>query len=98
MKLYQINHFDDKLLYDGEYYCWHLLKGKNYKNGKLKFDGDFMCGYYEYRGKKYEKGKLIFEGELHVDDYWTGKKYLENSEFEGEYLFIWKKNWKMERI
>ena len=42
----------------------------------------------EYKGKKYEKGKLIFQGELKEREFWTGKKYRNNSEgeLEGEYL------------
>ena len=87
VKLYLTEHIDEELLFDGEYFLGYLFKGKDYEKGKLKFEGDFISGYYDYMGKNYEKGKLIFDGEKHMDQYWTGKKYRNGSELEGEYLY-----------
>ena len=87
IKLYQPHHFDGILLFDGEYYLGYMLKGKDYKEGKLTFEGDCISAFYNYKGKNYENGKLIFEGESHLDKYWTGKKYRGDSELEGEYLY-----------
>ena len=96
VKEYTSKHFDSILNFEGEYLCGKKFKGKEYYEGKLTFDGEFLDDVEnifffdadEYKGKKYKRGKLLFEGELNKRKYWTGKKYRENSEceLEGEYL------------
>ena len=64
--------------------------GKEYRNGKLIYEGDYLNGEKHGKGKEYCNGKLIYEG-----DYLNGKKYGKGKEYddydgklkyEGEYL------------
>jgi len=66
-------------------------KGKEYyKDGKLKFEGEYLNGKRNGKGKDYNYfGKLEFEGEyLNGERNGKGKEYNDNGklEFEGEYL------------
>ena len=38
-------------------------KGKEYYNGKLRFEGEYLNGKRNGKGKEYFDGRLIFEGE-----------------------------------
>ena len=38
-------------------------KGKEYNNGKLIFEGNYLDGQRNGKGKEYQNGELIFEGE-----------------------------------
>ena len=63
-------------------------KGKEfYKNGNLKFEGEFLYNH-KIKGKEYDiNGKLIYEGEYFDVRNGKGKEYLDNRLiFEGEYL------------
>ena len=44
-------------------------KGKEYNNGKLSFEGNYLDGQRNGKGKEYQNGELIFEGE-----YLNGKR------------------------
>ena len=73
-------------------------KGKEYDNGKLKFEGEYLNGKRHGYGKEYSYiGEITFEGEYLNDkrngkgkEFWDGLKI-----FEGEYLndLRWAGNW-----
>ena len=76
-------------------------KGKEYKNCKLIFEGEYLDGKrWNGKGKEYhlQQDKLIFEGEYKNGMRWNGKvkEYYDNGElkFVGQYLFKWRKKWK----
>ena len=47
-----------------------------YKNGELKFEGEFLNGLRNGKGKEYyENNKLKFEGEYLNGKRWYGKEY-----------------------
>ena len=52
-------------------------KKKEYKNSKLKFDGEYLYGH-KIRGKDYINGILEYEGEYLYDKKLNGKGYDEN--------------------
>ena len=85
------------LMFEGEYLNNYRLKGKEYyKNGKLKYEGEFIISK-KWNGKVYDElNNIVYElkngnGKI--------KEYFENGklEFEGEYL-NGKKKWKRKRI
>ena len=48
-------------------------KGKEYKDDKLVFEGEYYDGKrYNGKGKEYKNDKLIFDGE-----YYYGERYIE---------------------
>ena len=64
------NNHKPYLKYEGEYIKGKLVKGKEYKKGKVIFEGEYLNGgKWNGKGKEYHLGKLIFEGE-----YLNGKK------------------------
>ena len=61
---------------------------KEYRYGKLEFEGDFFNGQKSGKGKKYYNKKLMFDGEYLYDMKLKGKEYInEKLVYEGEYLF-----------
>ena len=52
-------------------------KGKEYKNNKIIFEGEYLNGKRHGKGKEYDyyTGKLIFEGEYLEGKKWNGKVY-----------------------
>ena len=49
-------------------------KGKEYLDGKLRFDGEFVDDYRNGKGKEYDdNGKIIFQGK-----YKNGEKNFKN--------------------
>ena len=64
---------EEELVYEGEYLNGEKNgKGKEYCNGKLIFEGEYLYNK-RIRGKEYYKKNLVFEGE-----------YLYNRKFEGK--------------
>ena len=63
-------------------------KGKEYKNGKLVYRGEFVKGKRDGKGKEYNENELIFEGEyINGERNGKGKYYFFNELiFEGEYM------------
>ena len=61
-----------------------------FKNGNLKFEGNYSNGERNGKGKEYSKNQLIFDGEYLNGKRWKGKgiEYdnYDNQIFEGEYL------------
>ena len=89
------NLMDIKLInykfYKGKYIVYETKgKGKEYFNGELSFEGEYLNGKRNGKGKEYyENGNIKFEGEyLNGKRNGKGKKYYENGniKFEGEYL------------
>ena len=79
---------DDKYLFEGEYAQGMKIRGKEYINGKLAYEGEYIYDNYEdikYNGKGYdENGCLIYElihGNGKVKEY----RYDGTLSFEGEY-------------
>ena len=83
--------YNNDLIFEGEFLNgerWNG-KGKEYVEGKLKFEGKYLNGKKTGKGKEYDDGKLIFEGEyLNGKKNGKGKEYYYNGKlrFEGEYL------------
>ena len=80
--------YDEKgeLRFDGYYLYYYKIRGKEYFDDILIFEGEYLNG----KGKVYNDGELIFEGE-----YLNGKRNGKGKEydyyngrliFEGEYL------------
>ena len=62
---------------------------KNYENGQLEFEGNYLNGLKNGLGKEYENGHLIFEGEfLCSKKFGKGKEYNNNGQviYEGDYV------------
>ena len=50
--------------------------GKEYFNGKLIFEGEYLNGEKNGKGKEYyESGQLLFVGEYLKGKQWNGKLY-----------------------
>ena len=86
---------DNKISFEGEYiYGQKNGKGKEYDNGKILFDGEFLESKYK-KGKKYYDEKLMFDGEFLYGRKRKGKSYINGIlEYEGEFLFDKKWNGK----
>ena len=71
-------------------------KVKEYYDGKLGFEGEYLNGKINGYGKEYDyEDELIFEGEYLYNHRIKGKIYLNNKlEYEGEILFDKKYNGK----
>ena len=89
------NLMDIKLInykfYKGKYIVYETKgKGKEYFNGELKFEGEYLNGKRNGKRKEYDyNGKLSFEWEyLNGKRNGKGKEYYGNGTlyFEGEYL------------
>ena len=67
-----------------------------YKNGQLKFEGEYLYGKRNGKGKEYNyKGELIFEGDYLYSMKLKGKEYINGKlEYVGEYLYNKKWNGK----
>ena len=71
-----------------------MEKGKEYDNGELLFEGEYLNGERNGKGKEYKDSyisKLLFEGEYLKGKKWNGKIICpdENNQgfiFEGEYI------------
>ena len=78
--------------FSGKYIEYELnRKGKEYKNDKLLFEGEYLNGKKNGKYKEYyHDGKLEFEGEYLNGKKWNGKckvyDYNGKLYFEGEYL------------
>ena len=55
-----------------------IRKGKEYYDGKLEFEGEYINWDRNGQGKEYNYGKLIFEGEYLYGEKWNGKGYNPN--------------------
>ena len=65
-----------------------MEKCKEYDNGILIFEGEYMNGKKSGIRKEYNKKEMIFEGQYLYNSRIRGKFYAYNKlEFEGEYLF-----------
>ena len=54
-------------------------KCKEYKDGKLIFEGEYLNGRKNRKGKEYKDGKLIFEGEFfEKNKIGKGREYGDN--------------------
>ena len=60
--------------------------GKDYYNGILIFEGEYLNGKRNGKGIEYDShtGKIIFEGEFISNIKWSGKGYNEKNEIEYE--------------
>ena len=66
-------------------------KVKEYYDGDLFFEGEYLNGKRNGKGKQYYYGKLVFEGEyLNGKRNGKAKEYYDNGNliFEGEYLMV----------
>ena len=53
--------YNGNIIFEGEYKLWHRFKGKEYINGKLKYEGNYLYNE-KWNGKGYDKdGNLIYE-------------------------------------
>ena len=87
---YDNNGDDNQIIYIGEYfYGKRNGRGKEYDNGYLKFEGEYLNGN-RYKGKEFEGVNLVFEGEYLNGKRWNGKgqEYIDEEYeiFDGEYL------------
>ena len=66
---------DGDLIFEGEYINGSKNgKGKEYKKGKLYFEGDYLYSY-KLKGKEYINDYLEYEGEYLFNTKWDGKGY-----------------------
>ena len=81
----------DELIFDNNQ-LYMTGKAKEYKKGKLIYEGEYIDGKRNGKGKEYDdKGNLIYEGEFYNgkrDGKGIGKEYNEYSKliYEGEYI------------
>ena len=94
-ELYNKNSFDsDKIYFYPEGISLHSIfitdykRGKEYKNGKLVYKGEYVNGKKDGKGKEYYEDELIFEGEyIKGERNGKGKQYFfDELIFEGEYM------------
>ena len=94
-KVYDENLFDyDEIsFYPEETYIFSnfildVKKGKENKNGKLVYKGEYVNGKKDGKGKEYYEDELIFEGEyIKGERNGKGKQYFfDELIFEGEYM------------
>ena len=87
--------YDEISLYPEEIYIFSnfildVKKGKENKNGKLVYKGEYVNGKKDGKGKEYYEDELIFEGEyIKGERNGKGKQYFfDELIFEGEYYNI----------
>ena len=67
------------MIFEGKYEKGQKIEGKEYKNNKLYFIGQYKDNL-KYKGELLNKrGNLLFEGQFNKGLFWTGKFYFPNS-------------------
>ena len=82
--------------FSGKYIIYEANgKGKEYFNGKLRFEGEYLNGKRNGQGKEYnDNGILIFEGEyLNGKRNGKGKEYNRYGELEFVGVYLNGKRW-----
>ena len=72
-------------MFEGEYAFKEKRKGKEFNNGLLIFEGEYLNGERHGKGKEYyNKGKIRFEGEYinNIKEYYYNGQLI----YEGKYL------------